>query len=98
MSQESFTGYKRAADVIDFYIDCSDEFALTDPPDQIDTVGWAVESGDVVIDSSRVEGTDQAIARVSGGTKLYSWHRIRATITCVSGQVYTPLIRIQLVR
>lgn len=98
MSQEEFTGYKRPSDIIDFYIDCADEFALTDPADQIDTATWAVESGDVTIDSSRIEGTDKAIARVSGGTKLYSWHRIRATITCVSGQVYTPLIKIQLVR
>jgi hypothetical protein len=96
MSQELFTAYKRPADVVDFYIDCTDEFALTDPADQIDTVSWAVEMGDVVIDSSRVEGTTQAIARVSGGTKLWSWHSIRATITCVSGQVYTPLIKIQL--
>jgi hypothetical protein len=91
MSREEFTGYKRPSDIVDFYIDCSDEFALTDPADQIDTATWAVESGDVVIDSYRVEGTDQAIARVSGGTKLW-------TSTCVSGQVYTPLIRIQLVR
>lgn len=98
MSQELFTGYKRPADVIDFYIDCADEFALTDPADQINTATWAVEKGDVVIDSYRTEGTDKAIARVSGGTKLYSWHAIRATITCVSGQVYTPLIRIQLTK
>lgn len=98
MSTQSFSGEKRIADVVDFYIDCADEFALTDPADQISTAVWAVESGDVVIDSDRIEGTDKAIARVSGGTKLYSWHRIRATITCASGQVYTPLIRIQLVR
>jgi len=96
MSREIFTGYKRVADVIDFYIDCTDEFDLTDPADQIDTVSWAVEFGDVVIDSSRIEGTNQAIARVSGGSRLYSWHGIRATITCVSQQVYTPLIEIQI--
>lgn len=92
-----FQGNKRLADVIDFYIDCSDEFALTDPADQISSATWAVERGDVTIDSDRIEGTDQAIARISGGSKLYSWHAIRATITCVSGQVYTPLIEIQIV-
>lgn len=96
MSQELFTGYKRPADVIDFYIDCTDEFILTDPADQINTATWAVETGDIKIDSYRIEGTDQAIARVSGGTGVWSWHSIRATITCVSGQVYTPLIEIQL--
>jgi len=94
----TFQGEKRLADVIDFYIDCADEFALTDPPDQINTAVWAVESGDLAIDSTYIEGTDKAIARVSGGAKLYTWHSIRATITCVSGQVYTPLIEIQLVR
>ena len=98
MSQELFTGFKRPADVVDFYINCADEFALTDPADQISTAVWAVEDGDITIDSSRIEGTDKAIARVSGGTKLYSWHSLRVTITCVSGQVYTPLIELQLVR
>jgi len=98
MSEEVFTLTKRVGDIVDFYIDCSDEFALTDPPDQINTAVWAVESGTVVIDSSRIEGTDQAIARVSGGDKLFTWHSIRATITCTSGQVYTPLIRIQITR
>lgn len=95
---QAFTGYKRISETIDFYIDCSEEFALTDPIDQINSASWAVESGDVTIDSSRIEDTDKAVVRVSGGTKLYSWHRIRATITCDSGQVYTPMIRIQLTR
>jgi len=98
MSQDIFESEKRLADVVDFYIDCGIEFALTDPADQINTATWAVERGNVVVDSYRVEGTDQAIARISGGTTLYSWHSVRATITCVSGQVYTPLIRIQLVK
>lgn len=94
----TFQSEKRVADVIDYYIDCADEFALTDPPDQINTVTWVVESGDIVVDDDRIEGTDQAIVRISAGTKLYTWHSIRATITCVSGQIYTPLIEIQLVQ
>lgn len=98
MSIELFNAAKRPADLVDFYIDCSEEFALDTPTDQISSVSWAVEKGDVAIDSSREEGTDMAIARVSGGTKLYSWHSIRATITCASGQIYTPLIRIQMVK
>lgn len=91
-------GTKRAAESIDIYIDCSDTFALTDPADQISSVVWAVEDGDISLSLPRVVGTDLAITRVSGGTKLYSWHSVRATITCVSGQVYTPLIELQLVR
>lgn len=89
---------KRIADVVDIYILCEEQFTKTDPADAINTATWAVESGDIVIDSYRTEDTDKAIARISGGTKLYSWHSIRATITCVSGQVYTPLVRIQLVK
>ena len=95
---ENFEGKKRLNESIDIYIDCSDTFALTDPADQIDNVVWAVEDGDISTSLPRVEGTDLAIVRVSGGTKLYSWHSVRATITCVSGQVYTPLVEIQLIR
>lgn len=91
-------GTKRLDESIDIYIDCADTFALTDPADQIDNVVWAVEDGDISTSLPRVVGTDLAIVRISGGTKLYSWHAVRATITCVSGQVYTPLVEIQLVR
>lgn len=88
---------KRLADQVDVKISCAKEFALFSPVEQISTVSWAVEKGDVGISDER-NTAESAYVRVSGGTRLYSWHAIRATITTVGGQVYTPLIEIQLVR
>lgn len=92
----TFQTEKRLADQVYVQINCAQEFALWDPTDQISTVSWAVERGDVIVNNES-HTIDSCKIRVSGGTKLYSWHAIRATITCASGQVYTPLIEIQLV-
>jgi hypothetical protein len=89
---------KRLTDEVFVQINMTKEFALWDPVDQISTVAWAVESGDVTLSNDSIKGTDKCLVKVSGGTKLYSWHAIRATITCASGQVYTPLVEIQLIR
>ena len=97
MTTDTFQGEKRLTDQVFVQIDCSQEFALWDPQDQIASVVWSVESGDVTIDQESNTLTS-CKARISGGTKLYSWHAVRAAITCASGQVYTPLIEIQLVR
>lgn len=97
MSEDTFKTTKRAADQVFVQINCAAEFALWDPNDQIASVVWAVETGTVTVDNES-NTINSCKARVSGGTKLYSWHAVRATITCVSGQVYTPLIEIQIVR
>lgn len=97
MTDLTFKTSKRVADEVYVQINCAKEFALWDPVDQISSVAWAVEKGDVTV-SAPSNTIDSAKTLVSGGTKLYSWHAVRATITCVSGQVYTPLIEIQLVR
>lgn len=99
-----FVTSKRLADVVDIYINCADEFALTDPPDQISSVSAVTEHGTVTVDSTRYDDASEtapnalAIVRVSGGTQLYSWSSVRMTINCASGQRYTPLIRIQLTK
>jgi hypothetical protein len=95
---KTFYAVKRPGETLDFYIDCSTEFAKDSPVDQLSSVSFAVESGDVSVVSYRMDGTDMAIVRVSGGTKMYSWHGVRGTLTCASGQVYQPLIRIRLTR
>jgi len=97
MSSTTFKAEKRLTDQVYVQIDCINEFALWDPNDQIASVIWTVEDGDVTVDDASNTITS-CKTRVSGGTKLYSWHSVRATITCASGQVYTPLIEIQLVR
>lgn len=89
---------KRLTDEVFVQINMAKEFVLWDPVDQINSVSWAVESGDVTLSDDSIKGTDKCLVKVSGGTKLYSWHAIRATITCASGQVYTPLVEIQLIR
>ena len=94
---DTFKGEKRLTDQVYVQIDCTEEFSLWDPNDQITSVVWSVEDGDVTVDDPS-NTINSCKTRVSGGTKLYSWHSVRATITCVSGQVYTPLIEIQLVR
>jgi hypothetical protein len=94
----TFKTTKRLADDVDMLIDCTTEFALSDPADTISTATWAVDYGSVTLSNQRVVAPNKAIVRVAGGGKMYSWHGIRATITCVSGQVYTPLIRIQIIR
>lgn len=96
-AESTFQTTKRLNDQVYVQINCDQEFALWDPVDQIASVSWAVESGTVTVDDDSYTLTS-CKARVSGGTKLYSWHAVRATITCVSGQVYTPLVEIQLVR
>ena len=97
MSTDTFKEEKRLTDQVFVQLDFADEFALWDPNDQIASVAWAVEDGDVTLDNPSNTLTS-CKTRVSGGTKLYSWHSIRATVTCASGQVYTPLIELQLVR
>lgn len=96
-AESTFQTTKRLSDQVYVQINCEQEFSLWDPNDQIASVAWAVEDGDVTVDDESNTITS-CKARVSGGTKLYSWHSVRATITCASGQVYSPLIEIQLVR
>lgn len=93
-----FSAVKRPGDVVDFQIRCEDIFNLWRPADQIESVTWAVEYGSVTLSNERISGTTKALVRVTGGGRLYSWHNIRATINCVSGQIYTPIIELQLVR
>jgi hypothetical protein len=98
MSTEFKDGTKGVTEKLDVRIVCTPEFAKSDPVDQIDNVAWSVDYGDVTIANPRVVGTDTAVARVEGGSKAYTWHGVRATITTVSGQVLAPLIHIRLVR
>lgn len=97
MTDSTFQTTKRLADEVYVQINCAQEFAIWDPVDQIASVAWAVEAGDVTV-SDPSNTISSCKTKVSGGTKLYSRHAVRATITCVSGQIYTPLIEIQLVR
>lgn len=92
----SFKTEKGLEEIIDFSLYYGVEFAKDLPIDQIAVSAWEVTYGSIVIDSDRVVGTDRAIARVSGGEKLYSTHEIRNTVTCVSGQKYVRTIEIEI--
>ena len=94
----TFKTEKGPTEKLDLQLSFATEFAKDDPADVISGVVWAVTGGSVTLTNERIVGTDIAIARVEGGTKLYSWHSVKATVTCVSGQVYVRTIEIQLVR
>lgn len=94
-----FEGEIRVDETIDFDIDCSTVFNLSDPADQINTLSWAVEDGSVTLGTAEIQNGTKAVVPVSAPSlKLYSYHFIRATITTVSGQIYKPGIRIRIVK
>jgi hypothetical protein len=89
---------KTPAEIKDYSISYALIFAEDDPDDQIDTSAWAVTLGDIVVDSNRIDGTDKAVARISGGTKYGSFQEAVNTITCISGQKYVRTVRIQIAK
>jgi hypothetical protein len=89
---------KRIGSVKDFVVDCSEELELMNPNDAIASVVVALEQGDITLGTPYVDGTTRAVCRISGGTKLYHWNNVRFTITCVSGQILTPLVPIRLTK
>jgi hypothetical protein len=89
---------KEPAEIKDFSISYALIFADDDPDDQIASSAWVVTLGDIVVDSDRIEGTDKAIARISGGTKYGSFQEAVNTITCISGQKYVRTLRIQIAK
>lgn len=95
---EIFEAIKGPTEIIDFVINYDDLFDDFDPTDQISSSSWEVMRGEVVIDSDRVDGTADAVARVSGGTKYNSLHEIRNTVNCVSGQRYVRTIQIRVAK
>lgn len=93
-----FTAKKGPTEIIDFVINYDDLFDDFNPTDQISSSSWEVMRGEVVVDSDRVEGTSDAVARISGGTKYNSLHEIRNTVVCVSGQRYVRSIEIKVAK
>ena len=98
MSGQIFQKTKGLDEELDFRLIFTSEFAKTDPADQIASVVWSVTRGTVTLSNERLEGTDKALVRVSGGDKLYSWHAVKGVVTCVSGQVYSRTIEVQIVQ
>jgi len=94
----TFETTKAPNEIIDYSISYAAIFAEDTPIDQISTSAWEVTKGDVVLDSDRIDDTDKAVGRVSGGTKWNSYHEVKNTIVCISGQKYTRTIRIQIKR
>lgn len=95
---DKFKTEKGPLEKLDLLLDFSTEFAKDDPSDVISSVVWSVTRGTVTLANERVVAPDQAIARVEGGVKLYSWHAVKAVVTCVSGQVYVRTIEVQIIR
>lgn len=95
---DKFKTEKGPEEKLDLLLNFTTEFAKDDPADVVSSVVWSVIRGTVTLANERVVGTDQVFARVEGGAKLYSWHAVKAVVTCVSGQVYARMIEIQIIR
>ena len=88
----TFAELKHPDDVVALTIDWSDTLNGFSPNDTIASSTWAVDAGDVVIDSD-TNGTTTAAATVSGGTN-YSYAQITNQITTAAALVFNRSITI----
>jgi hypothetical protein len=97
VDEKIYVGKHPIGSTIDYLMDCTKELEKTDPYDTIVSVSGTLESGTLTVGAGTfVDGI--AKLRISGTGKLYSRHHVKMVITCTSGQIYSPLLEIQIVR